>query len=73
MNKGYWLMIFVMSGKPYGNTKAITNVFGMLHAKFDRFEIFKVVMPNLITIYQREMRIVENKLNIGRQKLMCVD
>jgi hypothetical protein len=66
-------MIFVMSGKPYGDTKAITNVFGVLHAKFDRFEILEFIMSYLITIYQREMHIVENKLNIGRQKLMCVD
>jgi hypothetical protein len=73
MNKRDWLMVVVMSGKPYGDTKIITNVFGVLHAKFDRFEILVFVMSYLITIYQREMHIVANKLDIGRQKLMSVD
>ena len=47
--------------------------FGMLHAKFDNFEICVFVMPNLVTIYQRVLPIAENKLDIGRQKLMGVD
>ena len=31
----------------------------MLHAKFDSFEIRVLVMPNLITIYQRVLPIAE--------------
>ena len=56
-------MIVVMSWKPYGDTETITNVFGVLHAKFDSFEIRVFVMPNLIAIYQRD---------IGWQKLMGI-
>ena len=59
-------MVFVMSGKPDGNTKIVTNIFCMLHAKFDRFEIRVFVVSNLITIYQCKMCIIENKLDIGR-------
>ena len=69
MNKRNWLTVVVMSGKPYGNTKIITNVFGMLHAKFDCFEILVFVVSNLITVHQRVMLIVENELDICRQKL----
>ena len=65
-------MVVIMSGKPDGNTKIITNVFRMLHAKFDRFEIRVFVVSNLITMYQGETCIVENKLDIGRPKLMSV-
>ena len=73
MNKRDRLKIAVMSWKPYGNTETITNVFGMLHAKFYSFEIRVFVMPNLIAIDQREMPIAENKLYIGWQKLMGID
>ena len=65
MNKRYRLVIAVMSRKLYGNTEIITNVFGMLHAKFDSFEICVFVMPNLVTIYQRALPIAENKLDIS--------
>ena len=42
--------------------------------KFDSFEIRVFIIPNLVTIYQRVLLLIaENKLDIGRQKLMSVD
>ncbi len=66
-------MVDIMSRKPDGNTKIITNFFCMLHAKFDRFEIRVLIMSYLITVYQCETCIVENKLDISRLKLMSVN
>jgi hypothetical protein len=58
MNKRNYLLVDVMSGKPDRDSKIITYVLGMPHAKFDCFEIRVCVLPYLITIDQREMLIV---------------
>ena len=65
-------MVVVMRGEPDGNTEIITNVLGMPHAKFDRFEIRVFVISYLVTIDQSVTCIPENKLDIGRQQLMSV-